>query len=109
MLGTLQFMEKLQKSCFALAITKDLMVQREIIQKRKEISELTEELNRAKAELQNMHNQFDERKRQEEEEDSLRRIKATFFENQLILSNQQMVNQIEDIIDSEHRWLKNID
>lgn len=85
------------------------MVQREIIQKRKEISEMTEELNSAKTELQNRHNQWDERKRQEEEKDSLRRIKSTFFENQLILSNQQMVNQIEDIIDSEHRWLKNVD
>ena len=108
-LGTMKFMEKLQKSCFAYAVTKDLLAQREIIQKRKEISELTEAVNSAKQKLQNMRDEWEEHKRQEVEEDSLRKIRQTFYENQLILSNQEMVNKIEDIIDSEHRWLESID
>lgn len=108
-LKTMTSMQKLYRSCFAFAITKDLLSQKDIIKKRQDIPKFIHEINRANETLQSMRKEWEEKKRREEEAEHIKMIERTFVENQLIIANQQMVNQIEDVIDSEHKWLKDED
>lgn len=107
--GTLNVMQNLYRSSFAYAVTKDLLAQRNIIQKRNEIPELILKIDAENKTLQNMNHERFERIRSIEESERIKDIERTFKENQLIIANRQMVNQIEDIIDAEHKWLIDMD
>lgn len=108
-LNVFDSMQKLYRSSYAYAIAKDLLTKKDIIQMRIEIPKFMQQIDTENEALQKMHKEWQERKKAAEEAENIRLIKQTFMENQLILSNQQIVNQIEDIIDTEHKWLKDLD
>lgn len=106
---SLKAMKKLYRSCFAYAITKNLIARKNCIQMRKQIPKLEEQINFENEKLQSMRSDWAKKKREEEEKERIKTIERSFIENQLIIANQQMVNRIEDAIDTEHRWLKDLD
>lgn len=105
----LKYTHNLYKSTFGFSLRKDLLMQSEIMQKRKDISNFKDQLWRLSKEFETLTLQSDEERQKAEETERVESMKQNSTEEKMTLENQQLTMELENIVDKEHRWLKDVD
>ncbi|KAG8183341.1 hypothetical protein JTE90_013032 [Oedothorax gibbosus] len=99
-------LEKCVKSTFSNAVSKALLSRSSVLGMGVEIPKLERRLQEARTLAEGMQRERREGLPTMEEIERVKMIEFEFLENQVEKANQEMIKTYEDIVDEEHRWLK---